>query len=185
MLSPGGGCYLIVHARTRANGSHCWHHWRPPGKRSIPMSLSNIRFWMKIFSKNYVADERLSVLIRYFTLMAILISCLGLFGLASFSAEQRVREIGIRKVLGASVGSIVLMLSKDFMKLVCLGMLIASPLAWLIMHRWLDDFAYKTPISWMVFLITFLSTLAITLATVGYHAIRAGLANPAESLKTE
>jgi putative ABC transport system permease protein len=137
------------------------------------------------FQKNYIAEERMSVLIRYFTLMAILISSLGLFGLVSFSAEQRIREIGIRKVLGASVGSIVLMLSMDFLKLVCIAMVIASPLAWLIMHNWLEDFAYKTPISWIVFLITFVSTMGLTLVTIGFHAIRAGLANPVKSLKTE
>jgi putative ABC transport system permease protein len=184
MLSPGSGNYLIVHARPGppapllASLETAW-------KKVDPNEPFEYSFLDEDFQKNYVADERLSELIRYFTLMAILISCLGLFGLASFSAEQRVREIGIRKVLGASVGSIVLMLSKEFMKLVCLGMLIASPLAWLIMHQWLDDFAYKTPISWMVFLITFASTIAITLATVSFHAIRAGLANPAKSLKTE
>ncbi len=117
--------------------------------------------------------------------MAILISCLGLFGLASFSAEQRVREIGIRKVLGASIGSVVMMLTKDFLKLVLIAMLIASPLAWFIMHKWLQDFAYQTPISWTVFLITFGCTMAITMATISFHAIRAGLANPVKSLKTE
>jgi putative ABC transport system permease protein len=137
------------------------------------------------FQANYSAEERLSALIRYFTAMAILISCLGLFGLASFSAEQRVREIGIRKVLGASIGSVVMMLTKDFLKLVLIAMLIASPLAWFIMHKWLQDFAYQTPISWVVFLITFLSTMTITIATISFHAIRAGLANPVKSLKTE
>jgi putative ABC transport system permease protein len=117
--------------------------------------------------------------------MAILISCLGLFGLASFSAEQRIREIGIRKVLGANIGGIVLMLTRDFLKLVVIAMLIASPVAWLIMHRWLQDFAYQTPISWVVFLITFVATMAITMATISYHAIRAGMSNPVKSLKTE
>jgi putative ABC transport system permease protein len=137
------------------------------------------------FQKNYAAEERLSALIRYFTGMAILISCLGLFGLASFSAEQRIREIGIRKVLGAKIGGIVLMLTRDFFKLVLIAMLIASPVAWLIMHRWLQDFAYQTPISWAVFLTTFVATMAITMATVSYHAIRAGMSNPVKSLKTE
>jgi putative ABC transport system permease protein len=137
------------------------------------------------FQKNYAAEERLSALIRYFTMMAILISCLGLFGLASFSAEQRIREIGIRKVLGASIGSVVMLLTRDFFKLVLLAMVIASPLAWFIMHKWLQDFAYQTPISWIVFLITFLSTMTITMATISFHAIRAGLMNPVKSLKTE
>lgn len=184
MLSPGGGSYMIVHARPGALAP-LLASLETAWKKVDPNEPFEYSFLDEDFQKNYVAEERLSELIRYFTLMAILISCLGLFGLASFSAEQRVREIGIRKVLGASVGSIALMLSKDFLKLVCLAMLIASPLAWLIMHEWLDDFAYKTPISWMVFLFTFVITLFITLATIGFHAIRAGLANPVKSLKTE
>jgi putative ABC transport system permease protein len=183
-LTPGGGSYLIVHARPGPPApllgslEAAWHSIDP----NEPFEYS---FLDEDFQKNYIAEERMSVLIRYFTLMAILISCLGLFGLVSFSAEQRIREIGIRKVLGASVGSIVLMLSMDFLKLVCIAMVIASPLAWLIMHNWLEDFAYKTPISWIVFLITFVSTMGLTLVTIGFHAIRAGLANPVKSLKTE
>jgi putative ABC transport system permease protein len=124
-------------------------------------------------------------MIGYFTVMAILISCLGLFGLASFSAEQRIREIGIRKVLGASVGGIVLLLSRDFLKLVGIAMLVASPVAWLIMHRWLQDFALRVPIDWQVFALTFASTLIITFVTIGFQAVRAGMANPVRSLKTE
>jgi putative ABC transport system permease protein len=180
----GGGSYLIVHARPGAPGpllaalQTAWHKLDP----NEPFEYS---FLDEDFQANYSAEERLSALIRYFTAMAILISCLGLFGLASFSAEQRVREIGIRKVLGASIGSVVMMLTKDFLKLVLIAMLIASPLAWFIMHKWLQDFAYQTPISWVVFLITFLSTMTITIATISFHAIRAGLANPVKSLKTE
>jgi putative ABC transport system permease protein len=180
----GGGSYLIVHARPGAPGpllaslQAAWHKVDP----DEPFEYS---FLDEDFQKNYAADERLSVLIRYFTGMAILISCLGLFGLASFSAEQRIREIGIRKVLGANIGGIVLMLTRDFLKLVVIAMLIASPVAWLIMHRWLQDFAYQTPISWVVFLITFVATMAITMATISYHAIRAGMSNPVKSLKTE
>jgi putative ABC transport system permease protein len=180
----GGGSYLIVHTRPGAPGpllaamGAAWHKLDP----NEPFEYS---FLDEDFQHNYAAEERLSSLIRYFTVLAILISCLGLFGLASFSAEQRIREIGIRKVLGASIGGIVLMLSKDFVKLVLLGMLIASPLAYGIMWKWLQDFAYKTPISWYVFLITFLSTMGITMATISFHAIRAGMANPVKSLKTE
>jgi putative ABC transport system permease protein len=184
LLSAGSGGYLIVHARP-GTPAPLLTSLETAWKKVDPNEPFEYSFLDEDFQKNYAADERLSELIGYFTLMAILISCLGLFGLASFSAEQRVREIAIRKVLGASVGSIVLMLTKDFMKLVGLGMLIASPLAWLIMHQWLEDFAYKAPISWMAFLITFVVTIAITLATVSFHAIRAGLANPAESLKAD
>jgi putative ABC transport system permease protein len=176
--------YIIVHARGDDPGplltalGAAWHKLDP----NEPFEYS---FIDADFQKNYEAEERLSTMIRYFTAMAILISCLGLFGLASFSAEQRIREIGIRKVLGASVTGIVLLLSKDFLKLVGIAMLIASPVAWLIMHKWLQDFAYRTPIHWAVFLFTFVCTLLITLFTISFQAVRASLANPVKSLKAE
>ena len=184
LLSRGGANYLIVHSRPGSPAQllkaldAAWHKIDP----NEPFEYS---FLDEDFQKNYVAEERLSTLIRYFTVMAILISCLGLFGLASFSAEQRIREIGIRKVLGASVGGIVMMLSKDFLILVGIAMLPACALAYWIMYKWLEAFAYKTPISWTAFAITVLSTLWITLVTIGFQAIRAGMANPVKSLKTE
>ena len=178
------GSYIIVHSRPGDPGSLlaslavAWHKLDP----DEPFEYS---FLDQDFQRNYSAEQRLSALIRYFTVMAIFISCLGLFGLASFSAEQRIREIGIRKVLGAGVGGIVMLLSKDFLKLVGIAMIIASPLAWWIMHRWLEGFAYQTPISWTVFAITFVCTGVITLGTISFQAVRAGLANPVRSLKTE
>jgi putative ABC transport system permease protein len=184
VLTPGFGNYLVVHTRPGSPASlltaleTAWHKIDP----NEPFEYS---FLDQDFQKNYIAEERLSALIRYFTVMAILISCLGLFGLASFSAEQRIREIGIRKVLGASVGGIVMMLSKDFLILVSWGMIAACPVAWIIMHKWLEGFAYKTSISWTVFAITFFCTLAITLVTISFQAIRAGVQNPVKSLKTE
>ena len=184
MLTPGYGNYLLVHTRggspapVLASLETAWHKIDP----NEPFEYS---FLDQDFQKNYIAEERLSTLIRYFTVMAILISCLGLFGLASFSAEQRIREIGIRKVLGASVGGIVMMLSRDFLVLVSWGMVAACPVAWLIMHKWLAGFAYKISISWTVFAITIASTLVITLATISFQAIRAGVQNPVKSLKTE
>ena len=184
LLTPGVGNYLLVHTRggspapLLASLQTAWHTVDP----NEPFEYS---FLDQDFQKNYIAEERLSTLIRYFTVMAILISCLGLFGLASFSAEQRIREIGIRKVLGASVGGIVMMLSKDFLILVSWGMVAACPVAWLIMDKWLGSFAYRTPISWTVFAITFFCTLLITLATISFQAIRAGMQNPVKSLKTE
>lgn len=183
-LNKDNNSYLIVHARPGEPGpllTALSAAWRKLNANE-PFEYS---FLDEDFQKNYAAEERLSTMIGYFTVMAILISCLGLFGLASFSAEQRIREIGIRKVLGASITGIVLLLSKDFLKLVGIAMLIACPVAWLIMHKWLQDFAYRTSISWVVFLITFLSTLGITLFTISFQAIRAGLANPVNSLKAE
>ena len=179
-----GTSYLLVHAKPGAPGpllaalAAAWHQVDRDEPFNIPSS-------MRISRKTTSVEERLSALIRYFTVMAILISCLGLFGLASFSAEQRVREIGIRKVLGVSVSTIVVMLTRDFVWLVGLAMLFAIPVAWLMMRGWLRDFAYRTAISWDVFLITFLATSFITMVTISFHAVRAGLANPVKSLKTD
>jgi putative ABC transport system permease protein len=108
-----------------------------------------------------------------------------LFGLASFNAEQRTKEIGIRKVLGSSIADIVALLSVDFLKLVLGGVLVASPIAWYIMDKWLQDFAYSTQIDWSVFAITTFAALCIALVTIGYQAIKAALMNPVKSLKTE
>ena len=127
----------------------------------------------------------MSAIVGYFTCIAILISCLGLFGLATFSAEQRTKEIGVRKVLGASVTSIVALLSKDFLKLVGIAVLIASPLAWYVMNKWLQDFAYRVNINWAVFVITTLAAMFIALFTISFQAIRAAIANPVQSLRTE
>jgi putative ABC transport system permease protein len=137
------------------------------------------------FNKNYATDSRLSSLVGYFTLIAICISCLGLFGLATFSAEQRTKEIGIRRVLGASATGIVTLLSADFLKLVGISFLAASPLAYYLMHRWLQNFAYKTTISWTVFAFTAALALLIAVATISLQAIRAATANPAKTLRTE
>jgi ABC-type antimicrobial peptide transport system permease subunit len=133
----------------------------------------------------YASEEKVGVLSRYFAGLAIIISCLGLFGLAAFTAQKRQKEIGIRKVVGATVRNIVLMLSKDFLKLVCLSILIAIPLAWWAMHIWLQNFAYRTNIGVIVFIIAGASILLITLIIVSFQAIKAAIANPVKSLRTE
>src|SRR5690606_34376067 len=117
--------------------------------------------------------------------LAVLIACLGLFGLAAFSAEQRTKEIGIRKVLGASAGSIVVLLSKDFAKLVAVAFVVAAPVAYLLMHRWLDDFAYRTRLGPGVFLLAGALAVAIALLTVSYQSVRAARSDPARSLRYE
>ena len=155
-----------------------WHKLNP----NEPFDYS---FLDKDFQRNYDAETRLSGIVSNFTIIAILISCLGLFGLATFSAEQRIKEIGVRKVLGASVTSIVTLLSKDFLKLVGIAILIASPLAWWVMHKWLQSFAYRTSISWTVFVITTLAALFIALFTISFQAIRAAIANPVKNLRNE
>ncbi|HVG13379.1 MAG TPA: FtsX-like permease family protein, partial [Chitinophagaceae bacterium] len=118
-------------------------------------------------------------------LLTILIACLGLFGLATFAAEQRIKEIGIRKVLGASVSSIATLLSKEFLKLVLIAFLIASPFAWWAMSTWLQSYAYRIDIGWWVFLAAGLLSLLIAMATVSFQAIKAAIANPVKSLRTE
>ena len=137
------------------------------------------------FQKNYAAESRIASVVSYFTIIAILISCLGLFGLAAFTAEQRTKEIGVRKVLGASVGSIVTLLSKDFLKLVLIAVVIASPIAWYAMNRWLQDFAYRINIEWWVFALAGLLAVGIALLTVSFQSVKAALMNPVKSLRSE
>jgi len=137
------------------------------------------------FNDVYRADIQVSSIVGILAALAIVISCLGLFGLASHSAERRIREVGIRKVLGASVQGIVALLSKQFIVLVLIANLIAWPVAWFTMHTWLQDYAYRVDISWWVFVISGLAALFIALATVSFQAIRAAVANPTKSLRSE
>jgi len=143
------------------------------------------QFSDKEYDKLYRSEQVVSRLANYFAFLAIFISCLGLFGLAAFTAEQRTREIGVRKVLGASVPGIVSMLSKDFLKLVLLAIIIASPVAWYFMHQWLQDYEYRVNIGWWVFAVAGIAAMLIALMTVSFQAIRAAIANPVKSLRTE
>ena len=142
-------------------------------------------FMDETYGKMYKAEEKLGSLLWIFTIMAIIVGCLGLFGLAAFSAEQRTKEIGIRKVLGASVFNIVGLLSKTFLKLVLIAFVIAFPFAWWSMNNWLEDFPYRVNISWWVFGIAAISAIGIALITVSFQAIKAAIANPVKSLRTE
>jgi ABC-type antimicrobial peptide transport system permease subunit len=139
----------------------------------------------KQYALNFVLEDRISILTSIFAGFAILISCLGLFGLASFTAEQRTREIGIRKVLGAPVLHLWGLLSKEFLLLVSLSFLIAIPLSYYFMHNWLQHYEYRIAISAWIFLVTMAGALLITLATVSVQSVRASLANPVKSLRTE
>jgi len=136
-------------------------------------------------AKNYKAEYTVSKLSKYFAFIAIFISCLGLFGLVTFTAEQKTKEIGIRKVLGASVTGIVRMLSKDFLKLVLIAAIIAFPVAWWAMHTWLANFAYRVDIGWWVFIVAGVAALLIALLTISFQSIKAAIANPVKSLRTE
>ncbi|MEI9806859.1 MAG: FtsX-like permease family protein [Bacteroidota bacterium] len=137
------------------------------------------------YSKLYRSEQVVSRLSNIFAFIAIFISCLGLFGLAMFTAEQRTKEIGVRKVLGASVPGIVSLLSTQFLKPVAIAMLIAFPVAWYMMNHWLLDFAYRIEIEWWIFAIAGLLTIGIALLTVSYQSIKAALGNPVRSLRTE
>ncbi|MEX6690588.1 ABC transporter permease [Danxiaibacter flavus] len=137
------------------------------------------------FARQYAAEKKQGEIALIFTVLAVIIACLGLFGLATFTAAQRVKEIGIRKVLGASAASIVQMLSKDFLKLVAIASIIAFPIAWLAMNQWLQGFAYRIDIEWWIFIAAGILVLLIALATIGFQSLRAASANPVESLRNE
>lgn len=145
----------------------------------------NYAFMDENFQRMYTSEKRVAILSRYFAGLAILISCLGLFGLAAFTAHRRQKEIGIRKVVGATANNLYVMLSKDFLKLVLIAIVIAIPVSWWATSQWLQGFAYRAPIGAGIFLIAGASTILITLLTVSYQAIKAALANPINSLKSE
>ncbi|HEX5653355.1 MAG TPA: ABC transporter permease [Chitinophagaceae bacterium] len=154
-------------------------------KDMAPAMPFSYQFLDEAFDNMYRAEVRIGKIAFAFSLLAILIACLGLFGLATYMAEQRTREIGVRKVLGATVSNIVSMLSKDFLKLVLIAACIAFPFAWWFMNLWLRDFAFRVNIGWWIFITAGAIALLIALLTVGYQAIRAAIANPVKSLRTE
>ncbi|MDH3651077.1 MAG: ABC transporter permease, partial [Saprospiraceae bacterium] len=137
------------------------------------------------FEKIYEADQRVGSIATVFSLLAIIVSCLGLFGLSTFVVEQRTKEIGIRKVLGASVSGIVGLLSKGFLKLVLIAFILAVPLTWYLMQQWLSNFAYRIEIRWSVFIVSGIIALAIAFSTISFQSLRAAIANPVDSLKNE
>jgi len=143
------------------------------------------RFMDDSFNNMYRDEQRVGRIAFTFALLAILIACLGLFGLATYMAEQRTKEIGIRKVLGASVQGLIRLLSVDFLKLVLISFVFAAPFAWYFMNKWLQDFAYRIDITWWVFAVAGLLAIIIALVTVGFQAVKAALANPVKSLRTE
>ena len=144
-----------------------------------------VNFVDEEFAKKFGNEKRIGQLVTLFAILAIFISCLGLFGLASYIAEQRIKEIGIRKVLGASILRLWKMLSKDFLVLVIIACAIAVPIAYYIMDGWLHKFEYRTSISWWISVFACVGAIVITIVTVSYQAIRAAKANPIKSLKTE
>jgi putative ABC transport system permease protein len=154
-------------------------------KRVNPLYPFEYRFFDEDFDRTYRADERMGSLLKVFTVMAVFIACLGLFGLASYTAEQRTKEIGVRKVLGASSPGIVMLLSKEFAKWVLAANLMAWPVGYFLMKKWLQQYAYNTGIAWWLFVAAGAGALAIALATVSFQAVRASRINPAVTLKYE
>jgi putative ABC transport system permease protein len=151
----------------------------------VPDQPFSYSFLDEHFGEIYRADSQVSEIVGILAALAIFISCLGLFGLASYSAERRVKEIGVRKVMGASVAGIVALLSRDFIKLVFVSILIASPVAWLAVKTWLNDFAYRIDIEWWMFVTAGLLAIAVALCTISFQSIKAALANPVKSLRAE
>ncbi|MDN3583330.1 ABC transporter permease [Mucilaginibacter flavus] len=154
-------------------------------KGLAPNREFNYSFMDQDFESTYRQEQRMGTISVIFTTLAIIIACLGLFGLAAYAAEQRSKEIGIRKVLGAEVSTIVAMLSKDFIKLVLIAIVFATPLAWLAMHQWLQSFAYRQNIQWWVIALSAFLAIFIAFATISFQSIKAALTNPVKSLRSE
>jgi putative ABC transport system permease protein len=154
-------------------------------KNYDPKQAFQYRFVDEQYAKKFGDEERIGNLATVFAVLAIFISCLGLFGLASFVAEQRTKEIGVRKVLGASVFNLWKLLSKDFVVLILISLLIAVPVAYYFMHNWLQGYQYRTNLSWWIFAATGVGALMITLITLSFRSIKAAVANPVKSLRSE
>jgi putative ABC transport system permease protein len=158
---------------------------RDTWNKFLPHQPFEYSFLDERFESIYKAEQRLGKIFAAFAVLAVFIGCLGLFGLAAFTAEQRTKEIGVRKVLGASLTDIIGMLLKEFALLLAIANIIAWPAAYFIMNKWLQDFAYKAPLTLRLFLAAGLAAIIIAVFTVGYQAVRAALANPVDSLKYE
>jgi ABC-type antimicrobial peptide transport system permease subunit len=154
-------------------------------QKTFPNYVYEYRFLDDKIESFYKQENQLAQLYKIFAAIAIFLSCLGLYGLASFMAVQRIKEVGIRKVLGATAGSIVYLFSKEFIILISIAFLIATPLAWYFMHQWLQDYAYRIDISLWLFAAGGLAAIIIALATISFQAIKAAIANPVKSLRAE
>jgi len=154
-------------------------------KKNIPSVPFEYKFADKEYAQKFATEERTGKLAGFFAVLAIFISCLGLFGMASFMAEQRTKEIGVRKVLGASVFNLWSLLSGQFVLLVVISFFIAAPIAFYFMNNWLQNYQYRTELSWWIFAAAGSASLLITLLTVSFQSIKAAIANPVKSLRTE
>jgi putative ABC transport system permease protein len=181
----GKSNWLTSFKLTSANISSLLPQIEQKWKSMAPGMPFSYRFLDESFNNMYTAERRVGKLALIFSVLAILIACLGLLGLVTYSTQQRIKEIGIRKVLGASVRNIVSMLSYDFLRLVIISLLIATPLAWWVMQKWLEDFAYRIGIGVWMFIVAALIAISIAVITVTLQAMRAANANPVKNLRTE
>ena len=177
--------YCIMAKIKAGKESHVIQQMEKLHQKYSPGFVFDYKFLDQDFQAQYMAEKRISVLSRYFAGLAMLISCLGLFGLAAFTAQRRQKEIGIRKVVGATVGNVMFLLSADFLKWVMIAVLIASPLAWWATNQWLNGFAYRITPGIDIFLIAGMATALITLFTISFQSLKAALNNPANSLRSE
>jgi putative ABC transport system permease protein len=179
---PGGGLIIKVNTRDMSGFLRdLGHEW----KKLKPGAPFSYYFPDETFARLYAGERRTAQLFQLFALLSVLIACLGLFGLAAFTTEQRAKEIGIRKVLGASAGQVLALVAKEFLLLVGISFLLAIPFSWWAMHAWLQDFAYRTPMAAWVFILAGGVTTLIALVTVSARAIGAAMANPGKILRSE
>jgi putative ABC transport system permease protein len=184
-VSGDAGNVVIIKINPRASAKDALANIEAVFKKYNPEQPFEYQFVDEDYAKKFGNEERTATLASFFAVLAIVISCLGLFGLTSFVAEQRKKEIGVRKVLGASVLNLWNLLSRDFITLVVISFLIAIPASYYFMHNWLQNYQYRTPLSWWIFIVAGVGAILITLFTVSFQAIKAAIANPVKSLRTD
>ena len=187
VIEGAKGWFNVIHIKLNPNQSNARNLKIAETifKKYNPEYPTTFQFIDEEYAKKFNDEKRTGTLAGLFAALTIFISCLGLFGLATYMAENRIKEIGVRKVLGASITSIATLLSKDFLKLVLLSFIIAAPIAWWAMYTWLEDYKYHTPIRWWVFAMAGILSVTIAIITVSYQSIKASVANPTKSLRTE
>jgi hypothetical protein len=185
LLKPDWAGLLNVKLNPAMSSREALSRITPIFNKHDPGSPFDYKFADEEYALKFKSEERIGQLASFFAVLAIFISCLGLSGLASFTAEQRIKEIGVRKVLGASIMDLWMLLSKDFVRLVLISLLVATPIAYALMHDWLQRYEYRLQIPWWIFISAAAGALFITLATVSYQSIKAALSNPVKSLRSE
>jgi ABC-type antimicrobial peptide transport system permease subunit len=182
VLWPGGTIIVNVRANNQRQTIAAIERLYGKYNPGFPFTFN---FLDEAYQKQYDSETRISALSKYFAGLAIVISCLGLFGLAAFTAQKRRKEIGVRKVIGATVVNITTMLSKDFLRLIFISLALALPVSWWLMSNWLQGFAYRISLTPYVFVIAGISVILVTLFTISFQSIKAATANPVKSLRTE